>query len=768
MATEQNNVAKFGTMPVFLTSICTILGAILFLRFGWAVGHVGLWGTIAIVIIGHLVTIPTSLAIAEIATNQRVEGGGAYYIISRSFGLNIGGAIGIALYLSQAISVAFYIIAFAQSTGPIIEWLNDYFNIEIMHFGYRLISIPTMALLAILVLSRGANSGMNLLYLVAAILFISLVMFFLGSPDENAVKPAVDQMKSVFDPANYSAEELESLGIADVRPEEFFYVFTIIFPAFTGIIAGLGLSGDLENPGKSIPLGTLAATVVGMLIYIAVAFKIAWSLPPEVLVNKNRLVMGDIAIWSPIIPIGLAAATISSALGSILVAPRTLQALAGDKVFPSEQGNNWLAKIRKRDSEPVNGSIITVAISFIFVFLGDVDFVAEIISMFFMVTYGAICLISFLEHFAANPAYRPSFNSRWYFSLAGAILCIWLMFKMNLQYAIGSVILMVVIYFWVSRYNKQPGGMARIFSGVIFQISRSLRVTLQKAALEDQEEDQWVPSVVCISQHSFERLASFDMVRFISHNYGFGTYIHLIKDYYGKNSVKLSKDVLKRLLQRTKVSASKVYIDTLISPSYTTAVAQVLQLPGISGKDNNMILFEFARNDAKQLRDIIDNFGLIKAANFDVCILSSSEKGFGYKHEIHVWITPEDYRNGNMMILLAYIILGHPEWKGGEIKLFSTAPEAEVVQQKKTLLQLINDGRLAISPNNVEVIVRKPEVPLKTIINQTSVDADLTLIGFRDKAVKNGSSDDFEKIFGGLSNLGNTLFVNTEKEMIIN
>ena len=718
-------------------------------------------GTLAIILIGHLVTIATSLAIAEIATNQRVEGGGAYYIISRSFGLNIGGAIGIALYFSQAISVAFYVIAFAQSTGPIFEWIQASFDLDIDHYGFRLVSLPTMALLSALVLIRGANSGMNLLYVVAAVLGVSLLFFFMGSP-ETPYQPE-NFLFDAFDPSKFSESELINLGFVDATKEEFFYVFTIIFPAFTGIIAGLGLSGDLKDPGKSIPVGTLAATIVGMLIYTAVAFKLALSLPPEVLANKDRLVMGEVAIWSPIIPIGLAAAAISSALGSILVAPRTLQALGGDKVLPSKGGNNWLAKIRKKDDEPINGTMVTVIISFVFVIIGDVDFVAEIIAMFFMVTYGAICSISFLEYISANPAYRPSFNSRWYFSLLGAIMCLWLMFRMNLEYAVSSLLLMVAIYFWVSRYNENLGGIARVFQGVIFQTSRSLRVLLQKANNEGEVEEHWVPSIVCISLHSFDRLAAFDMVRFISQRYGFGTYIHLIKDFYDKKSIDQSRIVLKRLLERTKVSKSNVYVDTLISPSYTSAVAQVLQLPGISGQDNNMILFEFNRNHPEQLKDIMDNYALIKSAGFDLCLLGSSEKGFGYKHQIHIWITSEDYVNGNLMILLAYIILGHPEWAKGEIKIFAVYPEAEATKQKEQLLKLIGEGRLAISPNNIEVIPQKKDVSLKSIIKERSADADLSLIGLHQNQLQPESNG----VFDGYDQMGNILFVNTDHEKVI-
>ncbi|MDX9908686.1 MAG: amino acid permease, partial [Mariniphaga sp.] len=136
------NTKKFGTAPVFLTAISTILGAILFLRFGYAVGTLGFWGVILLILLGHMVAIPTALAISEIATNKRVEGGGEYFIISRSFGLNIGATIGVALFFSQSISVAFYVIAFTEA-------FEFFFNYVADNFGFILprqaVSLPVMA-----------------------------------------------------------------------------------------------------------------------------------------------------------------------------------------------------------------------------------------------------------------------------------------------------------------------------------------------------------------------------------------------------------------------------------------------------------------------------------------------------------------------------------------------------------------------------------------------------------------------------------------------
>lgn len=146
---------KLGSAAVFFTAISTILGAILFLRFGWAVGNLGFLGTVGIILLAHGVTIPTAMAISEIATNQRVEGGGEYFIISRSFGINIGGSIGIALYFSQAISMAFYIIAFAEAFGPVFDWLNSTYNLDI--HDKRIVSIPALFMVSVLVLWEGAN-----------------------------------------------------------------------------------------------------------------------------------------------------------------------------------------------------------------------------------------------------------------------------------------------------------------------------------------------------------------------------------------------------------------------------------------------------------------------------------------------------------------------------------------------------------------------------------------------------------------------------------
>ncbi len=735
---ENRKSHGFGTAPVFFTAISTILGAILFLRFGYAVGTLGFTGVMAIILLGHMVTIPTAMAISEIATNQRVEGGGEYFIISRSFGLNIGATIGLALYLSQAISVAFYVIAFTEAFEPFFEWMRNTHGLDLPK---QAISIPAMAILSALILIRGAKIGVKALIVIMVILTGTLVLFFVGTTE-------------------YASEHGYQLVSSSFRnSNQFFIVFAIVFPAFTGITAGVGLSGDLKSPRKSIPRGTLMATFIGIIAYVFIAWKLNVSASPEDLTGE-QLIMSKIAIWGLwVIPIGLAASTISSAIGSIMVAPRTMQALSYDHLFPLPRVNRFLAKGKKADNEPFNASLITIIIAFIFVSVGNVNMVAEIISMFFMVTYGALCLISFLNHWGSDPSYRPTFRSRWYISLIGFLMSVWLMFKINWIYAFVAIAAMILIYMIISRYHKERRGLQSIFRGAIIQLNRKLQVYLQKST-RIKKSEEWRPAAVCISSASFIREEAFYLLEWIAHKYGFGTYIHLIEGYYSRQTHEEAQQMLDKLIEKTEQRKNNVYIDTLISPSYTSAIAQTIQLPGISGMDNNMMIFEFDKTKVKEIEQIIDNFKLVKAGNYDICILGSSHKRFNFKKGIHVWIRSFDYQNSNLMILLSYIITGHPDWQKGDIKIFDICKEEDLEQTRKNLVELVKTGRIPITEKNIQIIKKDENVSSKVLISEHSADAGLTIIGFRAEHIKHFGAD----LFMGYDVIGDMLFVNSHRQ----
>ncbi|MFO7588780.1 MAG: amino acid permease [Gemmatimonadota bacterium] len=706
----------FGTAPVFLASISTILGAILFLRFGYAVAHTGLLGTLAIVLLGHAVTVPTALAIAEIATNRRVEGGGEYFIISRSFGQSIGGAIGIALYLSQAISVAFYMIAFAEAFRPLEPVLRSALGIG---FDPRMVSLPGIAVLLWLILTRGARIGVAALWVVVIILGLSLGAFFLGGPVAGAGSEPV----------------LLSGGLAVTDP--FIVVFAIVFPAFTGMTAGVGLSGDLANPRKSLPLGIMSATATGLVMYVLVSWKLASSAPPSLLADTGRLVMSDIAIWGPAIPIGLAAACASSAIGSILVAPRTLQALSRDRILPFREPTRLLSAGIGAANEPRNATVLTAALAFSVALFGNVDFVARIISMFFMVTYGSLCAISFLEHFAARPSYRPSFRSRWYVSFAGALMCLFLMFQMDPIFALLAIVVMGALYWGIQRSKEHADDLSAILHGVMTQATRRLQIALQKTP-----PDEWRPSIIMVNGRTFDRSAPMQTLGWLCHRYGFGTYLHFIPGLLDEETYRESRKVLDRLLRLQGQIPGGVFVDTMVSPSMRSALAQTLQAPGVGGVENNTMLFEFSDHDPPEVvEEVRDGVRLAQSARMDCLVLRHGDHHFGNRAEIHIWLTWHDYRNATLMILLTYILLGHPDWAGAELRIFAAYPKSQVAERTEELMRLIAEGRIAISGKNVQVIATDDRIDFSRLVEAKSSDADLVLFGFTEERLRaKGSS----------------------------
>jgi amino acid transporter len=732
---HNNKETGFGTAPVYLTAVSTILGAILFLRFGYATGMLGFFGVVLIIILGHAITMPTALAISEISTNTRVEGGGEYFIISRSFGLKIGSTIGIALYVSQAISVAFYVIAFAEAFEPLFNWWKRSFDFELPR---QVVSVPALCFLSYIILKKGTGLGMKLLYIVNAILVLSLLFFFIGKP--------------VAGDGSENAAVIDNLRF--MNKDSFFVIFAICFPAFTGITAGVGLSGDLRNPGKSIPLGTIAGTLTGLIVYVLVVWKLAVSAPAGDLTG-NQLVMSKIAVWGAvIIPFGLASCTLSSAIGSFIVAPRTLQAIALDKSFPVRRINIFLARGKGKTREPVNASIVSFLIALVFVIMGNVNAVAGIISMFFLISYGSLCLISFLNHFGSPPSYRPRFKSKWYISLGGFLLSIWVMFRIDSLYTVLAYATIVVLYLIVEHYNKDQKGLVNIFKGSIFQLNRRLQVYMQKnhSGLDDEE---WRPAAICISQNSFEREKVLELMKWISHKHGFGTYFHYIKGYYSKQTYLESRKILAQLIEQRE-RGNSLYIDTMISPSYTSAIAQVIQSPSISGMENNMVIFEYDKNKTGELERILDNINLVKSGDFDICILGTSGFPVRYRNGIHVWIRPTDEKNANLMILLGYIILSHPDWSKSHIKIFNVSPAGKEEETKKILEERIAAGRLPITLANIEIVTFVESQTTGEIITQHSKYAGLIIIGFREEIIKH-EPDDF---FGDFDETCDVLFVN--------
>ncbi|NIP57879.1 MAG: Na-K-Cl cotransporter, partial [Gemmatimonadetes bacterium] len=257
----------------------------MYLRFGWVVGNVGLVGTLVIVTLCTAITGFTALSMAAIATDRRVRIGGAYYMISRSLGLETGGAVGIPLYFALALSCALYTIGFAESVAAVFPALSQ-----------RWAGVVTTVAVALLAL-KSTRLVIRGQYFVMAAIALSLLSFFLGGPLEETT--------------------VELTGAPPRLSEGFWVVFAVFFPAVTGIEAGVNMSGDLKDPARSIPRGTLAALGTGYLVYMTLPVILAMRADAVTLI-EDPLIMRRMAFWGDAILLGVWGATLSSAVGSIL------------------------------------------------------------------------------------------------------------------------------------------------------------------------------------------------------------------------------------------------------------------------------------------------------------------------------------------------------------------------------------------------------------------------------------------------------------------
>jgi amino acid transporter len=459
---------KLGTFEgVFTPTLLPILGVILYLRLGWVVGNVGLLYAIIIIVLAHLATITTGLSMSSMATNIKVGAGGFYSIITKSLGIEAAGAIGIPLFLSQALSTALYVAGFT----------------EVLRSFFPDISSKLIASIILLVLFGLANYGakfvMKIQYLIMAIIGLSLVVFFAGSGNSEGITWVTNGQES------------------------FWLVFAVFFPAVTGISTGVALSGDLKNPRKSIPVGMMTAIAVGFIIYIACAYFLAREANSEELVS-NYLIMKQIAIWSPLIIAGVLGATFSSALGSILAAPRILMALGQDHTLPFSK----LWAKQSKSGEAIYSLFFTVIIIEISLLLGELNTIAPLLTMFFLITYGSINFSVFIEKIVGITSFRPGFAIPTIIPLIGGIWCFTVMFLINSIFAAIALLVIVGIYIiQIKRGLSIPRGDVRsaIFNmvaewsaSVSANMPRSAKIWKPNILIPIDEPEEWKEKITLV------------------------------------------------------------------------------------------------------------------------------------------------------------------------------------------------------------------------------------------------------------------------------
>ena len=725
---EPQPAEKFGTfLGVYTPSVLTILGLIMYLRFGWVVGNVGLPLTLVIVLLASSVTFITALSASALATNMRVGVGGEYYMVAHSLGLELGGAIGIPLYLCRTLSITFYSYGLAESIlvlWPGVSSSGSTLPVQLLAAG-TVIVITAVA-------GKSAGLALRLQVPIMAMVGLSLIALVGGALVGGFRAPELT--------ASYRT-----------APEGFWYVFAVFFPAVTGFTAGIGLSGDLKDPRKSIPRGTLLAMATGTVIYLLI---------PIVLGSSARLAFDDlaspgVASWTFVALLGawlvfpgMWGAILSSAFGSVLGGPRVLQALAKDGLAPQ-----FLSRV-SRTGQPTIATWISGAIALAAVALGGLNAVAQFVTILFLTLYVTINLSAAAERWAGDPSYRPTIDVPWAVSLLGSAGAMVVMILINPLACVAALTLELMLYLHLRRRAlRRRWGDAR--AGIWMTLARFALLRMREHASDARN---WRPNILVFVGDAKKRIDLVRLASWFGQRKGLVTATQLIEADLTVDHV----DTVSRREEMERALAEKgllAFSEVDVVKDFESGVIGAAQANGIAGLQSNTIMVGWPRKAGRLeawLR-IVRALAKIGKSTLIVRLEGSHEPG---PKRIDLWWGGLEH-NGDLMLLLAHLMRLNPEWADARVLVRSIARnEEERERQAEGLEALLTEVRIQADTG---IIMKRADQSIADTIHRHSAAADVVFLGLQEPPP--GTESDYCRRMEQLSDgLRTTIFVRNAGE----
>ncbi|HNW81743.1 MAG TPA: amino acid permease [bacterium] len=709
--------AKFGTFKgVFVPSTEAILGTVLFLLMPVLIADVGLWAMLGIIILAHTVTFSTAFSMSDCATNlNNVGPGGMYALSRRSLGKALGGSIGFQLYLAQAASIGFYSIGFAEPLqallAPVLDFIPLFTETDPASIlMQKQILASVFFFVFFIVVMVGADFTLKIQTLILFVLGISILAI----------------MVSPFFGITYKGAQAFSagmnfLGNRDLTLGIFFLTFAQFFPAVTGIDAGIGMSGDLKNPKKSLVKGTFWAIGITFVVYVSIAV-IFSMLSKDVLIHSYQngvpipVLLTDIINYSDKFPsnilgimliLGILFATGSSALSVFMTAPRTLQSLSLNDVLPKRM--NFFAKdFVENGSEPRYAVILSGAIGFLVIWAGNINTASMIVGILFLVVYGWINGSAFLERVSGNPGFRPTSKNHWSISLYGFTVCIVSIILFDPFIGLLIMASQFAVFKLILKYKAQ-NRIEGVWWGILFSTATKSLKALKYVV---QGSKNWRPVVTAVSgpddSANPERIAYF--ASFLEKH---KSLVHL--NVFGYNKTFEAYGIPTEVIEYSNLNKA---ISTVLFTSH----------PG--GLEVHTVLIEYMKK-----LDSLKLFEKLMEKKKNILMLANSSK-LNKLNRIDIWWRGES--NGNLMVLLAHIITLNSE---ASIKIIRMIENSETVEQSRAEMQtLLDNSRLS----GHVVIIEKEEVDILEILRKYSADSDLIMMGLPGKF----SKDSGVRLFG--------------------
>ncbi|PKL35609.1 MAG: amino acid permease [Spirochaetae bacterium HGW-Spirochaetae-1] len=681
---------KFGTFKgVFVPSTEAILGTVLFLLLPALTADVGLFGILMVIFLSHTVTVATAFSIADCATNlNNIGGGGMYALSKRSLGLSFGGSIGIQLFIAQAASIGFYCIGFAEPLSPLFfphiqQMFPEIFSNTDSILLFKQLVATVVLLLFFIIVMFGADFTLKIQMFILVILFGSIAIIFFS--------PVIS---SDFIQDGIFSQTLHLKGMRPLTVSLFIITFTQFFPAVTGIDAGVGMSGELADPKKSLVRGTFLSIIITMILYIITVFIFSLMNPQKIILeHKDGLPIGNLltdllgsgnmfpySIFGIIVLLGILFATSSSALSCFMTAPRTAQSLSRDNVLP--RFLSFLSKdFRSSGNEPRFAVIFTFLIAFAVIWIGNINTAAMIVGICYLVVYGWVNGSAFLERISQNPTFRPTSRGHWLISFYGYLASLTAIFIFNWQLGLLIIVVQFIIFRLILKY-KEEGKLEGVWWGVVYSFLIKIINVLNGIV---QGTKNWRPIVTAISVKGTDKAPeTLEIIaRLLTQYKGFIHFHHILTE----------KDEEKDQIDE---EARNNY-GLIFSGDPTETILSMVQMNFYGNLSPNTVLLGYSKK--------IDTVRVIKkilSLRKNIILLKNGEKFSGFS-EIDIWWRGE--KNGNLMVLLAYIIQSSVDEKLNDItiriirKLSEDEAEHDARDEMMTLLSKARiNGEVIILP----------------------------------------------------------------------
>ena len=663
---------KFGTFGgVFTPTLLTILGVIMYLRMGWVVGNAGLLGTWLIILLSFLITLFTALSMSSIATNISIGAGGAYAIISQALGLEVGGSLGIPRYISQGLAVTMYIFGFREG------WLSIFPN----HYPFLVDLTVFLVLFGIAYVS--ADLAIKTQYIIMGVIFLSLVAIALAAMNGSMVI-------SGREAATWGAFH----GVSGSTNEKFWLVFAVFFPAATGIMAGANMSGELKDPRKSIPSGTLWAIGLSFVIYMALAYWISRSVAEEELLNDFNVVI-KYSFFPPLVIAGVLGATASSALASIIGSSRILFAMGQHRVLPKGE---WI-EFQNKGGQPRNAMIVTGVMIFVSMLLRDLNAVAPLVTMFFLITYAMLNIVVIIEQRLGLISFRPKFTVHWLIPWLGLGGSLFAMFIINPTISLVSWALVFVVYSVLSR-SKLESQFEDVRSGLFTSFAEWAAKHTAETAHE--QERSWKPNMLIPVTEAVTVQGSFSIIKDIAYPKGSAVLMGVGNE--GSLTERKKLDYISEAFKKANVYSSVIVMKTANFGDGVNFGNQALKG---SYFRPNIIFLNMVENESaiKDFPEIIEE---AKRLGLGVVLYMPHHKAMlGQKQIVNIWIknrAPDwDMKiaknNPNLSLLIAYKL--KKNWNCLTRILMITEDDSQKSKAREFLDKLIDKSRLPIDEVHV-------------------------------------------------------------------